>query len=180
MVADSRQVALNHTAGLSLPQQVQMGLFSLFALLDTANSYKTLCQLIVRRRYKALWEGLGLAPPPDEDRAFYYAELDIMVWAEKFYGPDFMKFLRKNYEAPISCWPAEIRRRTDARRRVRGSGMVGPGVARQPAGGYVSENRQVPEGGSSGLCREWKASGQKARKRRKNERKILHECSHVH
>ena len=40
MVADSRQVALNHTAGLSLPQQIQMALFSLFALLDTANSYK--------------------------------------------------------------------------------------------------------------------------------------------
>ncbi|ALO08610.1 L-aspartate-beta-decarboxylase [Streptomyces venezuelae] len=28
LVADSRQVALNHTAGLSLPQQVQMALFS--------------------------------------------------------------------------------------------------------------------------------------------------------
>ena len=98
MVADSRQVALNHTAGLSLPQQIQMALFSLFALLDTANSYKTLCQLVVRRRYKALWEGLGLAPPTDEDRASYYAELDVMVWAEKVYGPDFVKFLRKNYE----------------------------------------------------------------------------------
>src|SRR5678815_618966 len=46
MVADSRQVALNHTAGLSTPQQVQMVLFSLFALTDTANSYKSLCQLI--------------------------------------------------------------------------------------------------------------------------------------
>ena len=98
MVADSRQVALNHTAGLSLPQQIQMALFSLFALLDTANSYKTLCQLIVRRRYKALWEGLGLTPPAEENRAFYYAELDLMVWAEKFYGRDFVKFLRKNYE----------------------------------------------------------------------------------
>jgi len=98
MVADSRQVALNHTAGLSLPQQVQMALFSLFALLDTANSYKTLCQLIVRRRHQALWEGLGIQPLPDEDRAFYYSELDIMVWAEKVYGPDFVKFLRKNYE----------------------------------------------------------------------------------
>jgi aspartate 4-decarboxylase len=98
MVADSRQVALNHTAGLSLPQQIQMALFSLFALLDTANSYKTLSQLIVRRRYKALWEGLGLTPPPEENRAFYYAELDIMVWGEKVYGRDFVKFLRKNYE----------------------------------------------------------------------------------
>jgi len=98
LVADSRQVALNHTAGLSLPQQIQMALFSLFALLDTADSYKTLCQLIVRRRYKALWEGLGIAPPSAEDRASYYAELDLMVWAEKIYGPDFVKFLRKNYE----------------------------------------------------------------------------------
>lgn len=34
MVADSRQVALNHTAGLSLPQQIQMMLFASFALLD--------------------------------------------------------------------------------------------------------------------------------------------------
>jgi len=98
MVADSRQVALNHTAGLSLPQQVQMALFSLFALLDRANSYKTLCQLVVRRRHQALWEGLGLQPPPDEDRAYYYTELDIMVWAEKVYGPDFVQFLRKDYE----------------------------------------------------------------------------------
>ncbi|MCG3113778.1 MAG: bifunctional aspartate transaminase/aspartate 4-decarboxylase [Candidatus Manganitrophus sp. SB1] len=98
MVADSRQVALNHTAGLSLPQQIQMSLFSLFALLDTADSYKTLCQLVVRRRYKALWDGVGLSPPPDENRASYYAELDLMVWAEKEYGPDFVKFLRNNYE----------------------------------------------------------------------------------
>jgi len=98
MVADSRQVALNHTAGLSLPQQIQMALFSLFAILDTANSYKTLCQLIVRRRFKALWDGLDLPMPPEEDRASYYAELDVMVWAEKEYGPEFVKFLRKNYE----------------------------------------------------------------------------------
>ncbi|MCJ7690351.1 MAG: aspartate 4-decarboxylase, partial [Clostridiaceae bacterium] len=34
IVADSRQVALNHTAGLSTPQQVQMAFFSLFALTD--------------------------------------------------------------------------------------------------------------------------------------------------
>jgi aspartate 4-decarboxylase len=98
MVADSRQVALNHTAGLSLPQQIQMALFSLFALLDTANSYKTLCQLIVRRRFKALLEGLGVELPPDEDRASYYVELDILRWAESVYGLDFAKFLEKNYE----------------------------------------------------------------------------------
>jgi aspartate 4-decarboxylase len=98
MVADSRMVALNHTAGLSLPQQIQMALFSSFALLDKADSYKSLCQIIVRRRFQALFEGLGLTLPTDETRAFYYVELDLMVWAEKEYGPEFAAFLRKNYE----------------------------------------------------------------------------------
>jgi aspartate 4-decarboxylase len=98
MVADSRQVALNHTAGLSTPQQIQMALFSLFARTDRADSYKMLCQLIVRRRYAALMEGLGLTPPADQDRAAYYAELDLMVWAEKVYGPDFVAYLKDNYE----------------------------------------------------------------------------------
>jgi aspartate 4-decarboxylase len=98
MVADSRLVALNHTAGLSLPQQIQMALFSTFALLDKTDSYKTLCQLIVRRRLQALLEGLALSLPPDETRAAYYVELDLMVWAEKEYGSEFAKFLRKNYE----------------------------------------------------------------------------------
>ncbi|CAF4238336.1 unnamed protein product [Adineta steineri] len=40
LVADSRSIALNHTAGLSTPQQVQMVLFALFALMDTSDSYK--------------------------------------------------------------------------------------------------------------------------------------------
>jgi len=98
MVADSRMVALNHTAGLSLPQQIQMALFSTFALLDQANSYKALCQLIVRRRFHALLEGLGLKLATEDTRAAYYVQLDLMVWAEKEYGADFAKFLRANYE----------------------------------------------------------------------------------
>ncbi len=97
MVADSRMVALNHTAGLSLPQQIQVALFSAFALLDRADSYKSLCQIIVRRRFQALFDGLGLTLPPDSTRAAYYVQMDLMVWAEKEYGPDFAKFLRKNY-----------------------------------------------------------------------------------
>ena len=56
MVADSRQVALNHTAGLSLPQQTQMSLFASFAILDKENRYKNKMQEIIRRRLKALWD----------------------------------------------------------------------------------------------------------------------------
>jgi aspartate 4-decarboxylase len=98
MVADSRMVALNHTAGLSLPQQIQMALFSSFALLDKGDRYKSLCQQIVRRRLRALCDGLGFELPPDTLRAAYYVELDIMVWAEREYGPEFVKFLQANYD----------------------------------------------------------------------------------
>jgi aspartate 4-decarboxylase len=97
MVADSRSIALNHTAGLSLPQQVQMTLFSLFALSDKDDRYKKLTKKIVERRMKALWDGMKLPLPPDPDRADYYATLDLMVWAEKFQGPEFMTFLTQNY-----------------------------------------------------------------------------------
>ena len=98
MVADSRMVALNHTAGLSLPQQIQMALFSAFALLDVADSYKSLCRIIVRRRFQALLDGLAITLDEDRTRAAYYVQLDLMVWAEKEYGPEFAQFLRKNYE----------------------------------------------------------------------------------
>ncbi len=50
IVADSRDVALNHTAGLSLPQQVMMSLFSLSELMDSEKSYQTACREIVYRR----------------------------------------------------------------------------------------------------------------------------------
>ncbi len=47
LVADSRDVALNHTAGLSLPQQAQMQLFSLFQLMDEDNRYQESVMKIV-------------------------------------------------------------------------------------------------------------------------------------
>ena len=81
MVADSRQVALNHTAGLSLPQQVQMALFAIFALLDTDQSYRRCTRAIVTRRLAKLYEGLGVVLPLDTLRAGYYAEIDLARWA---------------------------------------------------------------------------------------------------
>ena len=98
MVADSRMVALNHTSGLSLPQQTQMLLFSAFALFDKKNSYKQLTREIVQTRLKLLFEGMGFTIKPNPYRAGYYAELDIMLWAEKNYGNDFARYLKKNYE----------------------------------------------------------------------------------
>jgi aspartate 4-decarboxylase len=160
MVADSRQVALNHTAGLSLPQQIQMALFSLFAILDTANSYKTLCQLIVRRRFKALWDGLNLPIPPEEDRASYYAELDVMVWAEKEYGPEFVKFLRKNYE----CTDVLFRLAEQSGVvLLHGGGFGGPdwsvrvSLANLPEETYPKIGRFLRQA-AEGYVKEWKAT----------------------
>ena len=65
IVADSRDVALNHTAGLSLPQQVMMSMFSLVELMDTEKRYQKACRDIVYRRLHALLDGLELQPPPN-------------------------------------------------------------------------------------------------------------------
>lgn len=97
MVADSRQVGLNHTAGLSLPQQMQMSLFALFSLLDKENKYRTRMLDIIQRRLKALWDSAGFTLIPDPLRAGYYSEIDMLVWAKKFYGEEFVDYLRKNY-----------------------------------------------------------------------------------
>lgn len=98
LVADSRAVALNHTAGLSTPQQIQMALFALMCLIDTENVYRTKMQDMIHQRLDALWKASGFEIAPDEDRVGYYSEIDIMVWARKFYGDDFAKWLADNHE----------------------------------------------------------------------------------
>ena len=98
MVADSRQVALNHTAGLSTPQQIQMLLFATFALLDKENVYKKNCIDLLHNRYKLLWEGLELPILADPNRAAYYCEIDIEEWGMKNHGKEFVAFLEKNFE----------------------------------------------------------------------------------
>ncbi|MBO4994948.1 MAG: aspartate 4-decarboxylase [Muribaculaceae bacterium] len=97
MVADSRLVALNHTAGLSTPQQIQMSLFAAMSLLDTEQKYKAKMQSIIHKRLAALWKNTGFTLLPDPLRAGYYSEIDFMVWAKKFYGDDFANWLVDNY-----------------------------------------------------------------------------------
>ncbi|MFD8011602.1 bifunctional aspartate transaminase/aspartate 4-decarboxylase [Streptomyces sp. NPDC058955] len=98
LVADSRQVALNHTAGLSLPQQVMMTLFSLFDMLPEGQEYKERLRAIVRQRLDLLLEGARMKIADDDERAGYYIELDLLAEAERVHGKDFADFLEKNYE----------------------------------------------------------------------------------
>lgn len=100
MVADSRLVALNHTAGLSTPQQMQMALMSAFAIRNTAegNTYQDTMRHTINDRLEALWSTTGFTLLVDPLRAGYYSEIDIMIWARKFYGDDFAKYMQDNYE----------------------------------------------------------------------------------
>lgn len=97
LVADSRAVALNHTAGLSLPQQTQMALFSLFQLMDKKNTYQASCMKIVHNRVKSAVEGLGVNPWTSPDYAAYYGIVDLEMGIRKFAGDDVFEFVKKHY-----------------------------------------------------------------------------------
>lgn len=97
LVADSRTVALNHTAGLSTPQQVQMVLFSLFSLMDTQDAYKTALKRLIRSRKRALYEEVGISFKDDDpNQVDYYTILDLNFLGERAYGPQFVKWLEDN------------------------------------------------------------------------------------
>ena len=98
IVADSRLVSLNHTAGLSTPQQVQMAFFSAFALIDKEDSYKALNIDICNSRKKLLFKGLDLELEENKNDAAYYYQFDIENWARTYNGEEFVRFLKSNYE----------------------------------------------------------------------------------
>lgn len=123
IVADSRSVALNHTAGLSTPQQVQMDMFALLCLTDKENIYKQKMQQMMHERLSALWSSAGMTLVADKDRVGYYSEIDIMVWGKKRYGDAFCEWLKANYQ------PLDIVLRLASDTSVvllNGSGFAGP------------------------------------------------------
>lgn len=96
IVAESRSVALNHTAGLSLPQQVQMALFALTCLMDSEESYKTSCKRIIRGRYETLYKNMGLEVEENKDRVDYYTLLELDTLGGRLYGNAFVEWFKAN------------------------------------------------------------------------------------
>jgi aspartate 4-decarboxylase len=96
IVADSRDVALNHTAGLSLPQQVMMTMFSLSELMDERKDYQRACIGIVRKRAEATIEGLGIEVGPNEYFDYYYGLIDFEFWIRKYAGDDVAEWMKAN------------------------------------------------------------------------------------
>lgn len=104
MVADSRSIGLYHTSGLSTPQQMMETLFSLAHLLNVERDGKEVdhyiqeAKEIVARRYKDLYDGLNLKEDNRKNNAKYYSLIDLYDIAGELYGPDFVNYLKTNFE----------------------------------------------------------------------------------
>ena len=96
IVADSRDIGLNHTAGLSLPQQVMMTMFSLYELMDEKKDYQKACTEIVHRRAKAMIDSMALELSPNPNYDAYYGLIDFEFWARKNIGDEAVEYLKKN------------------------------------------------------------------------------------
>ncbi len=96
MVADSRAVALNHTAGLSVPQQLQMALFALNGLMDREHRYKDAAKQLIRQRYLTLYRNMGVKVTHEPNDVNYYTLIDLQELGGTLYGPEFETWFIKS------------------------------------------------------------------------------------
>ena len=96
IVADSRDIGLNHTAGLSLPQQVMMTMFSLYELMDVKKEYQKASMDIINRRLWSIIDSMGLQLSPNPHFDGYYALIDFEFWARKNIGEEAVEYMKKN------------------------------------------------------------------------------------
>ena len=97
LVADSRTVALHHSAGLSTPQQLQMTLFALGCLIDQESSYKNEAKRLIRSRYETLYRHMGVPVPKLEGLVGYYTLLDLEQLAYDLYGSVFASWFLERH-----------------------------------------------------------------------------------
>ena len=143
IVADSRDVALNHTAGLSLPQQVMMTLFSLAELMDEKKDYQKACIGIVKKRVEATHRGAGhrsrrepalrLLLRPDRLRV-----LGPQVPGRGHRQVDEGERASARHRVPAGRGP---RHRAAQRQRLCRSGLVGAHIVREPGRSRLRRHR---------------------------------------
>ena len=170
IVADSRDVALNHTAGLSLPQQVMMTLFSLCELMDEKKDYQKACIGIVRKRVEATIEGLGIEVAAEPELFdCYYGLIDFEFWLRKYVGEDVVDLGEGERPSARHRLPAGRgpRHRAAERRRLRRARLVGARVVREPRRPRLRRHRpRRARGRARAIAQAYEADqGQVARRR---------------
>lgn len=96
-VADSRDVALHHAAGLSTVQQAMMALFSLYGLLGDGQAYKVEVMRICRQREQLLFQALGMAVPAPHLDTAYYVDVDLLGYIKTRYGETFARVIQREW-----------------------------------------------------------------------------------
>ena len=94
-VANSRDVAQNHTVGLGTPQQAMMVLFSLAELMHEAKEHRSRCMEILRERVATCADGLGIEHISDPMFAAYYGEVDLEFWLRKYVGEEVEEWIKR-------------------------------------------------------------------------------------
>jgi len=73
-----------------------MALFSLYELMDEKKLYQKACIGIVKKRFEATLEGLGIEVPPNELYDYYYGLIDFEFWARRYLGEEEVKWMKEN------------------------------------------------------------------------------------
>ena len=143
IVADSRDVALNHTAGLSLPQQVMMSLFSLSEMMDTQKRYQAACKAIVDRRIMDLDRQHGPSTGAERELRRLLRPDRLRVLGPEEYRRRSGRISQEEHPSARSRVPPRrgLRHRPAQRRRLRSAELVAPGVAGEPAGRCLRADR---------------------------------------
>jgi aspartate 4-decarboxylase len=98
IVADSREVALDHCCGLSLPQQAMMMLFSLCELMDEDKDYQRACTDMVSDRVGATIAGLGLSDPASPVLDRYRGLINLELWMRQRLGDEVTEWVMANVD----------------------------------------------------------------------------------
>ena len=144
IVADSRDVALNHTAGLSLPQQVMMT----HVLAGRADGHEEgLPESLHRHRQEARRGDASRGWASRSARTsyfdYYYGLIDFEFFARKYLGEDVGQVdegerASARHRVPAGRGP---RHRAAQRQRLRRSGLVGAHLVREPGRSRLRRHR---------------------------------------
>lgn len=96
--ADSRNIGLYHTSGLSTPQQVLMALMSLTHLVhEEKDPYFESSKNIISTRYNNLFDTLDISGDNNRLNAKYYTLINVYDLAKKVYDKDFSTWMKDNF-----------------------------------------------------------------------------------
>ena len=73
-----------------------MTLFSLYELMDSAKDYQRACIGIVKKRFEATVEGLGIEISDNSNYDYYYRLIDFEFWMRKYLGEDVVNWVKEN------------------------------------------------------------------------------------